>query len=56
MNEKEEKTLSNSPPPKIIDSEDKEILEKRPPSEKILYFNLIKNDITLKEKDKEDFT
>ncbi len=56
MNEKEEKSLSNSPPPKIIDSEDKKILEQRPPSEKILYFNLVKNENIIKSKDEEDTT
>ena len=55
MSEKEKESLSNNSHPKIIHSEDKEILEGKPPNDKILYFNLVKNNSNIDSKNEEDF-
>lgn len=41
VNENHKNTNSNDSHPKIIDSEEKEISEQKPPNDKIVYFNLI---------------
>ena len=41
MNENHKNTISNNSHPKIIDSEEKEIAEKKPPNNRIVYFNLV---------------
>ncbi|UCC19037.1 MAG: hypothetical protein JSV62_13160 [Promethearchaeota archaeon] len=56
MSEKKKESLSNNSHPKIIDSKDQKIIERKPPSDKILYFNLIKNDNSIKSKNEEDTT
>ena len=41
MSEEQEDSKSAETSPKVIDSEDKEIAEQKPPNDRILYFNLV---------------
>ncbi|MFX1419421.1 MAG: hypothetical protein ACFE9N_10920 [Promethearchaeota archaeon] len=55
MSKKEKNSLSNDSHPRIIDSKDKKIIEQKPPSEKIIYFNIVKNN-DIKSENEEDNT
>ncbi|KKN47076.1 hypothetical protein LCGC14_0666420 [marine sediment metagenome] len=41
MSEEQEDSKSDETTPKVIDSEDKEIAEQKPPNDRILYLNLV---------------
>ena len=41
MSEEQENSKSDEIPPIVIDTEDKEIAEQKPPNDRILYFNLV---------------
>lgn len=42
MNKNKKDSISNNSHPKIIDLEDKQISEQKPPNDKILYFDIVK--------------
>jgi hypothetical protein len=54
MNEEHKDSISNNSHPKIIDSEDKKISEQKPPNDKILYFNIVKENDTTNSKREEE--
>ena len=54
MNEENKDSISNSSYPKIVDSEDKKISEQKPPNDKILYFNIVKEIETANSKREEE--
>lgn len=54
MNEEHKDSISNNSHPKIIDSEDKKISEQKPPNDKILYFNIVKETETVNSKGEEE--
>jgi len=53
LNEKKKDLLSDDPHPTILETEEKEIPERKPPNDKILYFNLPKKIEELKSKEEE---
>lgn len=52
MNEERKNSKSKKPHPTIIETEEKEIPEQKPPNEKILYFNLREKIEKIKSNDK----
>lgn len=50
LNNKDKISSPNDSHPKIIESEDRKILEKKPPNERILFFNIIENDNEMESK------
>jgi len=45
LNDKEENSESNDHEPTIIGTEDQEILEQKPPNDKIIHYKIIKENI-----------
>ena len=52
LNEKKKNSISKTPHPIIIETEEKEIPDQKPPNEKILYFNLVEKKEKIESKDK----
>jgi hypothetical protein len=49
MSEEQEDSKSDETSPKIIDSEEKEITEQKPPNDRILYYNLVEENEDVKQ-------